>query len=296
MPMIATFSIVARDPASGDLGVAVQSKFLAVGSVVPWVQAGAGAIATQALANLRYGPDGLTLLAAGSSARETMARLLGDDPARDQRQVAIVDTRGDAAAYTGSGCMPWAGHRVGQGYVVQGNILAGSRVVEAMAERFETANSELAERLITALAAGQAAGGDRRGRQSAAIYVARSGGSYGGNHDRYVDLRVDDHPDPIAELERLLRLHRFYLTAPDPVSLIPLTPELTRELQRLLTRAGYYGGPADGSFETLTRTALEAYGGVENLEIRLTSLDRGLIDPLVVEFMRRQQAEQAGVA
>ena len=296
MPVLATFSVVARDPANGDLGVAVQSKFLAVGSVVPWARAGAGALATQALANVRYGPDGLAFMAGGLSAAETLARLLQEDPGREQRQVGLVDARGGVAAYTGSACMPWAGHRLGAGYVVLGNILTGPRVIEAMAERFETARGELAERLVLALAAGEAAGGDRRGRQAAALYVARAGGAYGGNFDRYVDLRVDDHSDPLAELERLLRLHRFYLTAPDPATLIPLTPELTREIQLFLNTMGYYSGPADGRFETLTRTALETYGGIENLEMRLTGLDRGLIDPLVLEYMRRQRNERPGGA
>lgn len=292
MDIIATFSIVARDPATGDLGVAVQSKFLAVGAVVSWAQAGAGAVATQALGNIRFGPDGLALLSAGLDADQALGRLLDADPEREHRQVGIVDARGQAAAHTGAECMSWKGHLVGPGYAVQGNILTGPRVIESMAETFEAAGGELAERLVAALAAGQAAGGDRRGRQSAALYVARAGGSYGGNHDRYVDLRVDDHPEPIVELDRLLRLHRFYLTGSDPSSLLAITPELTREIQTMLSEAGYYAGPADGHFETLTRSALESYGGVENLEMRMTHLDHGLIDPLVLDFMRRKAAER----
>lgn len=289
MQPIATFSIVAFDPEQGDVGVAVQSKFLAVGSVVPWAEAGVGGLATQAWANIRYGPDGLKLLAEGLSAEQVCDQLIADDPGRDQRQLGIVDAQGRVAAYTGSACMPWAGHYLGAGYTVQGNILAGARVVEAIAEAFEMAEGELAERLIIALAAGEAAGGDRRGRQAAALYVARAGGAYGGNHDRYVDLRVDDHPDPIVELERLLRLHRLYLTTSDPATLLPITPELTCEIQTMLSEAGYYAGPADGKFETLTRSALETYGGVENLEMRLISLDEHKIDPLVLDFMRRKQ-------
>lgn len=292
MPIVATFSIVAHDPATGDLGVAVQSKFLAVGAVVPWAQAGVGAVATQAAANIRFGPDGLALLAAGQSAADALATLLAADPEREQRQVALVDAAGQAAAHTGRECMAWAGHRVGPGFAAQGNILAGERVVAAIAEAYQAASGELAERLLAAIAAGEAAGGDRRGRQSAALYVARAGGSYGGNHDRYVDLRVDDHPEPIDELARLLRLHRFYLTSPDPATLVPLTPTLTAELQEILSAAGYYSGPADGRFEQLTRSALETYGGVENLEMRLTSLDKGQIDPLVVDFLRRKRQEQ----
>ncbi|MBX0330861.1 DUF1028 domain-containing protein [Oscillochloris sp. ZM17-4] len=289
MPVVATFSIVARDPRNGDLGVAVQSKFLAVGAVVPWAQAGAGAVATQALANIRFGPDGLALMAAGRSASETLAELLAGDPDAEQRQVGLVDAAGRAAAHTGASCMHWAGHRVGEGYAVQGNILAGARVVEAMATTFEQAEGELAERMLAALAAGQAAGGDRRGRQSAALYVARAGGAYGGNHDRYVDLRVDDHPEPIGELARLIGLHRFYLTPPDLATLVPITPAIASELQTMLAEAGYYSGPADGQFEALTRSALESYGGVENLEVRLASLDHDLIDPQVLAFMRRKR-------
>jgi uncharacterized Ntn-hydrolase superfamily protein len=284
--LIATFSIVAHDPRNGDLGVAVASKFLAVGSVVPWAQAGAGAVATQALANIGYGPRGLALLAAGRTAAETLAALLADDPQREHRQVGVVDGRGGAAAHTGSACFPWAGHRVGAGYAAQGNILAGEAVVAAIAAAFERAEGELAERLLAALQAGDDAGGDRRGRQSAALYVARAGGSYGGVLDRYIDLRVDDHPDPMPELARLLRLHRFYLTPPNPADLIPVDESVAREVQALLRRAGYYHGPVNGVYDQATRAALAAYGGVENLEERLVSETH--LDPAVLQFMREK--------
>lgn len=282
--LIATFSIVARDPANGDLGVAVASKFLAVGSVVPWAQAGAGAVATQALANIGYGPRGLALMQAGQPAAATLAELLAGDPEREHRQVGLVDAQGGAAAHTGAACFGWAGHQVGAGFAAQGNILAGPQVVDAIAQAFTAAGGELAERLLAALAAGDAAGGDRRGRESAALYVARVGGSYGGLLDRYVDLRVDDHPDPCAELARLLRLHRFYMTPPRREDLLPIDATIARELQTLLARAGFYHGPIDGSYGAETRAALAQYGGVENLEERLISADR--IDPLVLEFMR----------
>lgn len=282
--IVATFSIAARDPANGDLGVAVASKFLAVGAVVPWAQAGVGAVATQALANVGYGPRGLALLAEGLSAEETLRALLADDPQREQRQIGLVDERGSAAAHTGSECMDWAGHIVGEGFAAQGNILAGGHVVEAIAAAFTPARGELAERLLAALGAGDAAGGDRRGRQSAALYVARAGGSYGGYTDRYVDLRVDDHAAPVAELERLLRLHRFYLTPPRREELLPIDAEVARELQRLLGAAGYYHGPVSGRYDAATRAALEQYGGVENLEERLLSDTH--IDPQVLAFMR----------
>ncbi len=201
-----TFSIVAVDPKTGDLGVAVASKFLAVGSVVPYAQAGIGAIATQAFANTTYGPKGLALLKKGLTPQQVLKQLLAADKDREHRQVGIVDAKGRAAAFTGKKCLPWAGHIVGKGYAVQGNILAGEQVVRAMAKAFETTQGELAERLMAALEAGEAAGGDARGKQSAALLVVRKGGGYGGFDDRYIDLRVDDHPEPVKELRRLLTI------------------------------------------------------------------------------------------
>lgn len=212
---VATFSIVARDASSGDLGVAVQSKFFAVGSVVPYAQAGVGAVATQSFANVRYGPEGLALLESGMSAKETMRTLTDADEKRDRRQAGIVDANGGSASFTGEKCMDWAGHISKPGFCVQGNILAGKAVVEAMAEAYvtawENAEGELADWLVAALRAGQAAGGDKRGRQSAALLVVREKGGYGGGNDRYVDIRVDDHAEPIEELARLLEMHKeFY--------------------------------------------------------------------------------------
>ena len=285
-PVVATFSIVARDPRNGDLGIAVASKFLAVGAVVPWARASAGALATQAMANLAYGPDGLALLEQGRSAQEALDALVASDEQRDHRQVGIVDTRGGAAAHTGARCMDWAGHIVGSGFATQGNILAGPGVVQAIAEAFTRAEGELAERLLAGLAAGDAAGGDRRGRQSAALYVARAGGSYGGALDRYVDLRVDDQPAPIPELTRLLKLHRFYLTPPHQADLLPIDAAVAHELQTLLRRAGYYHGPVSGVYDAATRAALEQYGGVENLEERLINATH--IDPQVLAYLREK--------
>ncbi len=281
---IATFSIAAHDPQNGDLGVAVASKFLAVGAVVPWARAGAGAVATQALANVAYGPDGLALLERGHTAQEALDALLAADELREHRQVGIVDACGGAAAHTGAACMDWAGHALGPGFAAQGNILAGAGVVQASAEAFARAEGELAERLLLALTAGDAAGGDRRGRQSAALYVARAGGAYGGMLDRYIDLRVDDHQAPIAELVRLLKLHRFYLTPPREADLLPIDASIARELQELLGRAGYYRDPASGVYDAATRAALEQYGGVENLEERLISPTH--IDPQVLAYLR----------
>ncbi|NKB86953.1 MAG: DUF1028 domain-containing protein [Acidobacteria bacterium] len=209
---VATFSIVGYDPETGDLGIAVQSKFFAVGSVVPWARAGVGAVATQSYANTAYGPDGLAQLDAGDDAEAVVNALTEIDDDRALRQLGIVDAQGNAAAFTGDACLAWAGHRVGTHYAAQGNILAGPEVVDAMATTFETTKGDLASRLTAALSAGQAAGGDVRGRQSAALLVVRAGAGYGGN-DRYIDLRVDDHPAPIRELRRLMRLREAQLAS-----------------------------------------------------------------------------------
>lgn len=286
--LVATFSIAARDPQNGDLGVAVASKFLAVGSVVAWAQAGIGAVATQALANVGFGPRGLALMADGNSAQAALDALLAEDEGRDHRQAGFVDAQGNTAAFTGSACFDWAGQIIGEGFTVQGNILAGPQVAQAIAAAFRASTGELAERLLAALNAGDQAGGDRRGRQSAALYVARANGSYGGYTDRYIDLRVDDQPDPVPELARLLKLHRFYLTPPDPAALITIDAAVARELQELLARAGYYTGAISGVYDDATRSALDAYGGVENLEERLVSQTQ--IDPLVLDFMRNKHS------
>jgi len=210
-PVVATFSIVARDAKTGDLGIAVASKFLAVGAVVPWAKAGVGAIATQSYANVKYGPEGLALLADGKGAPEALDALTKEDARRDRRQAGIVDAKGSAATYTGARCFAWAGGKTGDGWAAQGNILVGESVVDAMGEAFDKARAkgdgELADWLMTALAAGDAAGGDKRGRQSAALLVVRDKGGYEGGNDRYIDLRVDDHAKPVEDLARLLALH-----------------------------------------------------------------------------------------
>jgi uncharacterized Ntn-hydrolase superfamily protein len=206
MQPVATFSIVGRDPENGDLGVAVQSKFFAVGAVVPWAQAGVGAIATQSWANTTYGLKGLALLKDGLTAQDVLDQLIVADEGRAKRQVGVVDAKGNVANYTGDECVEWAGAVKGENYTAQGNILAGEEVVKAMAEAFEKTQGELAEKLMAALIAGQEKGGDRRGQQSAAILVVREGGGYGGFNDRYIDLRVDDHERPIEELHRLLKI------------------------------------------------------------------------------------------
>lgn len=201
-----TFSIIAREEESGALGIGVASRFLAVGVGVPWARAGVGAIATQALANTSYGPRGLDLLEDGRPAEEVVRRLTEGDPERSQRQVGVVDAEGRAAAHTGEACFAWAGHRAGEGYACQGNLLAGEAVVREMERAFVGSAEPLPLRLLASLEAGEIAGGDRRGRQSAALVVVRENGGYGGLDDRYVDLRVDDHPDPLPELRRLYNL------------------------------------------------------------------------------------------
>lgn len=283
---LSTFSIVAHDASTGDLGVAVQSKFLAVGAIVPWAAAGIGAVATQAHANAEFGQSGLEMLAEDYDVISVLETLLEEDDGRTVRQVGMVDADGNAAAYTGEACMEWAGHLTGPDYACQGNILTGEEVVQAMAKAFESTEEDLAERLITALVAGQAAGGDRRGQQSAALLVVREGGGYGGTSDRLVDLRVDDHPEPIVELQRLYQLHRLHFGVTDPGRLLKIEGALASELQKLLKQLGYYTGPITGSYDNTTRTILERWHGVENFEARLWQ--DAFIDPDVLAFMRHK--------
>jgi uncharacterized Ntn-hydrolase superfamily protein len=240
-----TYSIVAVDPLTGDLGVAVQSKFLAVGAVVPWARAGVGAIATQAMADTRYGPDGLDRLAGGSTPDEVLAALIAGDPQADHRQVGIVDARGASATHTGRHCFAWAGGRTGSGFAAQGNILAGPAVVDGLADRFVAGGRPLPELLVDCLAAADAAGGDRRGRESAALLIVRANGGYGGGNDRWIDLRVDHHDDPIGELGRLVELHRLYFDRPTAADLLPVDEATAAEIRTILVALGAAPG---GSF------------------------------------------------
>ncbi|HLH61342.1 MAG TPA: DUF1028 domain-containing protein [Ktedonobacteraceae bacterium] len=281
-----TYSIVARDPGAGELGIAVQSKFLAVGAVVPWAKAGVGAIATQAWANTTYGPSGLELLARGLSAQETIARLTAGDDGRANRQVGIVAIHGEPATFTGDECFPWAGGHVGEHYACQGNILVGEETILAMARTFEQTNGRLCDRLMAALAAGQAAGGDSRGQQSAALLVVREKGGYSGFNDRFIDLRVDDHPRPIEELQRILQLHKLYLFPPEPQDILTIDDAVAAELQELLTISGDYEGGVNGSYTSATRDAFRQFVGRENLEERW--FEDARIDRVVLEFMREK--------
>lgn len=213
IPAVATYSIVAFDPIKKEWGIAVQSKFVAVGAVVPWAQSNVGAIATQSFANVAYGPVGLQLLKSGKSASDVVKILTDGDPNRDLRQIGVVDAQGNVATFTGLKTMAWAGGRTGKNYAVQGNVLAGPGVVDAMAMSFEQTRGDFGDRLIQALEAGEAAGGDRRGRQSAALLIVKKNRGYGGQNDRYRDLRVDDHPDPIKELQRVYQSHQVLFPA-----------------------------------------------------------------------------------
>ena len=274
---VATYSIVAFDPEARHWGVATQSKFLAVGSVVPWAEAEAGAVATQSYANPRYGPDGLALLREGLEAAEVVRRLTEADEGRETRQLGVVDGRGGSATFTGSECHDWAGGRTGDGYAAQGNILVGAETVDALAETFESsAGKHLAERLIDCLAAAQAAGGDRRGQQSAALLVVEKDGGYAKLSDVLVDLRVDDHPQPIDELRRLYRLHDEIFGRTPKTQWVDVDEALRDELVKRLAALGYDGELAE---------AFGAWAGTENYEMRVDGVDR--IDPVVLDALRR---------
>lgn len=282
-----TFSIAAYDPEEGAWGVAVASKFLAVGAMVPWVRAGAGAVATQSYAKISFGPDGLGMMASGMSAEETLQRLLEADPGQATRQVGIVDADGRAAAHTGVKCNDWAGHRIGVGFCCQGNILTGPEVLEAMATAYMSAEGEFADRLMAALLAGDRAGGDRRGRQGAALYVAKMDGGYGGDNDRYIDLRVDDDPDPVARLEGLLTLHHLYFGETRPEDRVLITPELVRELQLIMREQKYYSGDLNSQWDEPTIEAFDRLIGTENLEERWRATDAPThIDRVVLAYLR----------
>ncbi|MBI1801298.1 MAG: DUF1028 domain-containing protein [Chloroflexi bacterium] len=282
--MLSTFSIAACDREARQWGVAVQSKFLAAGAVVPFAQAEVGAVATQAHANTTYGPRGLALMAQGLIASEVIRQLTEADPERGARQVGMVDAQGRAAAFTGQQCFEWAGHSVGDGFCCQGNILAGPAVVSAMAQAFESTTGALAGRLVAALEAGQANGGDRRGQQSAGLLVVQAGGGYGGYNDRLIDLRVDEHPAPIAELRRILALQRLYFGKSRAEDLLPIQGALAREVQEIVRRAGYYNGPLTGDYDEATRSALTRLIHTENLEEREQRDER--IDRVALEFLR----------
>ncbi|MEM0129057.1 MAG: DUF1028 domain-containing protein [Thermoplasmata archaeon] len=284
-PRFGTFSIVAVDRDRTTWGVAVQSKFISVGSVVPWARAGVGAIATQAYANVRYGPEGLALLADPSiGAREVVRRLTEADPRRAERQLGVVDRRGEAAAFTGEKCMDWAGHEVGDGFACQGNILVGPSVVRAMARAFEMTPGDLPEKLLAALSAAQKEGGDRRGMQSAALLLVREKGGYDEGSDRWVDLRVDDHPAPIEELKRIFQLYDLtMLSREDPATLLPIEGELAQRLQHDLGVLGYYLGRRTGAWDETCQAAFVKFLHEHNFETKLR--DDRKVWPSIVRYL-----------
>jgi uncharacterized Ntn-hydrolase superfamily protein len=276
-PIVATYSIVACDQAAGQWGVAVQSKFLAVGSVVPWAEPQVGAIATQSYANPRYGPDGLALLREGRTAEEVIEALTSADEGRDERQLGVVDGSGHAATFTGDACHEWAGGRTGDCYAAQGNILVSEATVDALAATFESnAHLELGQRLIECLAAAQAAGGDRRGQQSASLLVVEKDAGYANLSDTVIDLRVDDHERPIAELGRLFSLHEELFGATPEEDWVDVDDALEQELRERLARLGHDGG---------LQKAFDDWAGTANLEERVDGVAR--IDPIVLEALRK---------
>ena len=274
-----TFSIVARSADGDSWGVAVASKFLAVGAIVPAAVARVGAVATQADANVAYKGLALSHLDDGATASVALLRLLEEDEGRDERQVGIVDSDGGAATHTGHGCLEWAGGVTGDGYAIQGNVLAGDQVVAAMQDAFEASDDDepLARRLLAALSAGDDAGGDKRGRQSAALLVVRDGAGYGGRDDIVADLRVDDHADPVTELARLLDLNDLYLTASTETEQVQITPELRDEIDGLVERLGF--------------PDLNSWAGTENYEMRVDPEGRW-IDEKILAILRQAGAEQ----
>ncbi|HEV8510916.1 MAG TPA: DUF1028 domain-containing protein [Gemmatimonadales bacterium] len=300
-----TYSIVAYDSATGDLGIAVQSKFPNVGGIVPWAKAGVGAVATQSLGNTDYGEKGLELLAQGATAPEALRIVMRGDPRPSQRQVGMVDAHGNSASWTGDSTFDWAGGRTGptagrpdgqtggkgqlitgHGYAAQANIMVSDATVRNMAETFERSHGSLADRLLAALVAGQAGGGDKRGMQSAALLVVRAGAGYLGLNDRYIDIRVYDAPDPIRELQRLYALHQLYFFTTDSADLLPITPALQRELEALLLERKWLEGPQPSVNQTFL-TALANFMYWENYDVRVR-MD-GKIDRIVLEDIRKNR-------
>lgn len=264
-----TFSIVAYDPKNNEWGVAVQSKFVAVGAIVPFAKAQVGAIATQAYANTSYGPKGLELLEKGRSAEEAIQKLIEEDEFKEERQVGIVDSFGNTASFTGENCFEWAGHIVGENYACQGNILASKEVVSAMSEAYEQTKGDLIEKLFSVLEAGQRKGGDRRGRESAAILIVKEKGAYDGGTDRYIDIRVDEHPTPIKKLRKVFEIYDMcLLLREDPKDIIKLEGDTMKIVKERLAVDGFYEGEINGIYDDSTRKALRDWLGTNNFEVK----------------------------
>lgn len=287
--ILSTFSIAAYDPKSKELGVAVQSKFLASASVVPWCEAGVGAIATQALGNPSYGPEGLALLKQGKTPQEVVEIVTSKDPMRENRQLGIVDNRGEATTFTGQSCFPWAGGITGENFAIQGNILTGRETVEAMAFAFQEREGPLAWRLVESLLAGEEAGGDRRGRQSSGLLVVKEKGGYGHFNDRYIDLRVDDHPTPIGELTRLLKMFFLYF-GDEEGEFIAIEGSLVEEIKENLRVLGYYHGPINRVYDEVLEEALHDFYFNENFTKKTKK--RRYIDERILEYMHYRVKER----
>ncbi|WP_226676358.1 DUF1028 domain-containing protein [Rossellomorea aquimaris] len=275
-----TYSIVGFDPEEKEWGIAVQSKFLGVGSVVPFAKAGVGVVATQSYANTSYGPHALKLMSEGKTAEEALEIITRDDPERPLRQVGLIDAGGNPATFTGEGCYDWAGGQTGKHFAAQGNILVDKNTVKAMAETFESTTGSLADRLLHSLDAGQEAGGDSRGMQSAALLVVKESGGYGGFNDRYIDLRVDDHASPIKELKRIYQLHQLYFKESDAGRVVLLEGDIHNEVERELTRLGYAKDK-----QSLYQN-LKDYLHTENFEMR--EQEENYIDLDVLDYMKKQ--------
>lgn len=276
-----TYSIVAFDPETEELGVAVASKFLAAGAYVPYAKAGVGAVATQSFVNPNYGPEGLELMAQGKDVNEIIKEMTSKDEERSLRQVGIVNAKGESATFTGEECYSWAGGIAGKNFACQGNILTGEEVITAMVKAFEETEGPLAHRLVAALKAGEDAGGDSRGKQSAALIVVKEKGGYGGANDRYIDLRVDDHEEPVTELARLLHLHDLYFSPVKEEDILTIDTPLREKLTQNLQALGYI--KEDHPSDEVFYEALKSFQLVENFDERLQ--EDGYIDRLVVEYM-----------
>ena len=284
-----TFSIVAYDPKNKEWGVAVQSKFVAVGSIVPFAKANIGAIATQALANTSYGPKGLQLLQSGLTASEVLEQVLKGDDLMEERQVGIVDMKGKVASYTGKNCFKWAGHVTGKNFACQGNILASEKVVQGMADAYEDTSGDLIEKFFSALETGQKNGGDRRGKESAAILIVKKEGAYDGGTDRYIDIRVDEHAEPIKELKKVFEIYDMcLLKRDDPEDIIKLEGNNLKLVKELLRKDGFYKGEIDDYYDNNTRKALRDWLGTNNFEVKEREDDYmwGSLFRLIVKKMK----------
>ncbi|MEA2070565.1 MAG: DUF1028 domain-containing protein [Asgard group archaeon] len=281
-----TFSIVAYDPENKEWGVAVQSKFVAVGTVVPFAKANVGAIATQANANTSYGPKGLAMLKAGLSAAEVIEVLTTNDPQKEERQVGVVDRDGNAASFTGSNCFDWAGHFIGKNFCCQGNILVSEETITAMASAYKETAGDLVEKLFAALEAGRDAGGDKRGKESAAILIVKEEGAYDGGTDRYVDIRVDEHPHPIKELRKVFDVYNLcLLKRDDPDDILKLESNVLETVLRVLKRDGFYDGSINQSYNKKIKNTLSKWFHTNNFEVK--ERDDDYIVGSVYRFMKK---------